>query len=86
MLSPSTIVTTRRGTLRRSAIEVAAIGSVGETIAPSTIATCQERSSITAWATAATPNVVASTSPIESSEIGRMFARRSRREEKKAAE
>ena len=35
-LSPSTIVTSFRGTPSRRAIAVAAIGSVGETIAPST--------------------------------------------------
>src|SRR5919201_560696 len=69
MLSPSTTVTTRRGTLDRWKIEVAAIGSVGETTAPSTIAALQERSSIQAWAIAATAKVVARTRPIESSDI-----------------
>jgi hypothetical protein len=43
-LSPSTIAIARRGTPRRCAIEVAAIGSVGETTAPSTKATDHERS------------------------------------------
>ena len=86
MLSPSTTVTTRRGTRSRWAIAVAAIGSVGETIAPSTTAAFHESPAIAAWATAATPNVVAITSPIASNEIGLTFSRRSRSEEKKAAE
>ena len=53
-LSPSTIVTRRRGTPKRRAMTVAAIGSVGETMAPSTNAELQARSSIAEWATTAT--------------------------------
>ena len=86
MLSPSTIVTRRRGTFSRCAIEVAAIGSVGDTIAPSTTAACQDRSGMSACAIAATPKVVAITRPIASIEIDLRFARRSRSDEKKAAE
>ena len=40
-LSPSTIVTRRRGTPKRRAMAVAAIGSVGDTMAPSTNAELQ---------------------------------------------
>ena len=49
------------------------MGSVGETMAPSTNAELQERSSIAVWATAATATVVAITSPTLSRLIGRMF-------------
>ena len=73
-LSPSTIDTSRRGTPKRRAIAVAAMGSVGETIAPSTNAELQERPSIAACATAATTTVVTITSPTESRPIGRMFS------------
>ena len=52
-LSPSTITTSRRGTPSRFEIAVAAIGSVGETTAPSTKAAAQS-SPIAAWATTAT--------------------------------
>ena len=84
-LSPSISATSRRGRPSRWAIAVAAIGSVGETIAPSTKAGGQSRPGITAWATAATATIVASTSPTASSAIGRTFARSSRSEVKKAA-
>src|SRR5205809_953517 len=70
MLSPSTIVITRRGTPRRDAMAVAATGSVGETIAPSTNADGHERP-ITTWATTATVTIVATTSPTASRVIGR---------------
>ena len=66
-------------------IAVAAIGSVGETIAPSTNALAHGRPSIAAWATTATTAVVASTIPTASRPIGLTFARRSRREVKNAA-
>ena len=69
----------------RPAIAVAATGSVGETIAPSTKAAGHDMPSITAWATSATASAVASTSPIASRLIGRMFWRRSRRPVKKLA-
>ena len=85
-LSPSTTVTTRRGMPSRLAIDVAAIGSVGETIAPRTNAAGHDRPSTTACATTATATVVATTSPTASCEIARTFARRSRSEVKNAAE
>ena len=84
-LSPSTIVTIRRGTPSRREIAVAAIGSVGATTAPSTNAVAQ-LSPITAWATTATAAIVINTSPIASRPIGRAFARRSRSEVKNAEE
>ncbi len=70
--SPSTIVTIRPGTPSRRAIAVAATGSVGETMAPSTNAGAQSKPSA-AWATHATPTIVASTSPTASSEISLML-------------
>ena len=76
-LSPSTMSISRRGTPSRLPIAVAAIGSVGETTAPSTNASAQSRSA-TACATTATPTVVIPTSPTASSEIGRRFCRSSR--------
>jgi hypothetical protein len=59
-------------------IAVAAMASVGETIAPSTRAGPQPRSGIRACATAATATVVKITSPIDSRPIARRFAFRSR--------
>ena len=67
------IVMSRRGTPSRRAIDPAATGSVGETIAPSTKAVAQLMPSITAWATSATATVVATTSPTASRPIGRRF-------------
>jgi hypothetical protein len=84
-LSPSRIVTIRRGAPRRPAIAVAATGSVGETIAPSTNAAAHGRP-MTACATTATVTIVSSTRAIDRDAIGLRFARRSRGEEKKAAE
>ena len=78
--SPSRTVTTRRGAPTRPAIAVAATGSVGPSTAPSTNATSHGMP--TTWcATKATPTVVTSTSPTESSAIGRALKRRSRIEE-----
>lgn len=85
-LSPSTTVTTRRGTLRRCRIAVAATGSVGETIAPSTNAAAHEIPGTIAWATTATAPIVASTRPIDSSEIALKLLLSSRSDEKNAAE
>jgi hypothetical protein len=85
-LSPSITDTSRRGTPSRRAICVPATGSVGPTIAPSVNATAQLTPGISAWATAATATIVASTSPIDSSVIGRRFARRSLRFAKNAPE
>ena len=84
-LSPSTIVTSFRGTPSRRAIAVAAIGSVGETIAPSTNAAGQVSPSITSCAITATPTVVMTTSPTASSPIGFTFALMSRSDVKNAA-
>ena len=64
---------------------MAATGSVGETMAPSTKAAGHDMPSITAWATIATASAVASTRPIASRLIGRMFWRSSRRPVKKLA-
>ena len=70
----------------RSAIAVAATASVGATIAPSTNAAGQERSSMNLCATAATDSIVVSTSPSASSESGLMLVRRSRSDVKNADE
>ena len=78
--------TMRRGAFWRRAIAVAASGSVGETIAPSVNAAAHDRPSMSSCATTATAHIVASTSPIASSEIGRAFARSSLRFAKNAAE
>ena len=59
-------------------IDVAAIGSVGETTAPSTNAPLQDMLSTHWWATTATTPMVAITRPIASIPIGTAFARRSR--------
>src|ERR671934_3051731 len=77
-LSPSITAITRRGTPSRLAIDVAAIGSVGETTAPSTNAAFHEKSSIVQCATAATVTVVTTTRPTASRLIGLAFCRRSR--------
>src|SRR5215216_43284 len=82
-LSPSRIVTIRRGTPRRSAMAVAATGSVGETMAPSTKATGHE-SPTAQCAIPATTSIVSTTRPTERSPMGRTLARRSRGEEKNA--
>ena len=78
------MVTIRPGTPSRRAIAVAATGSVGETIAPSTNASAQPKPSAS-WATAPTASVVASTSPTASRETARMLRRSSRSGVKKAA-
>jgi hypothetical protein len=57
---------------------------VGDTIAPRTKATGQDRS-IATWATTAIETMVATTSPMASSEICPAFLRSSRIEEKNAA-
>ena len=65
-------------------ISAGATASVGDTIAPSTNASAQA-SPITSWATTATAPMVTSTTPTESSAMGRALRRRSRSEVKKAA-
>ena len=59
-------------------IAVAAIGSVGETTAPSTNAAAHGRPGTISCATTATTTIVRSTRPIASSPTGRKFARKSR--------
>ena len=66
-------------------IVVAATGSVGDTIAPSTNAIAHDRP-IASCPITATVTMVSSTRPIASSEIGRMLLRSARRSAKKAAE
>jgi len=66
-------------------IAVAAIGSVGETTAPSTNAAAHGRSGTIACATTATTTIVRSTRPTASNPTGRTFERRSRSEVKNAA-
>ena len=83
-LSPSIMLTSRRGAPSWRAIAVAATGSVGETMAPSAKATAQGRS-MSSWPTTATAQVVTSTSPIEVSDSARASARSARRSAKKAA-
>ena len=76
--SPSRMETIRRGSPRRPATAVAATGSGGDTIAPSTTATAHGIPS-TEWASSATAAVVTSTSPTASRPIGRRLARSCRR-------
>src|ERR687894_2146448 len=71
----------RRGTPRRWATVVAAMASVGETMAPSTNAAAHG-SPATACTTAPTTNVVIRTRPTERNVIGLMFARKSRHDVK----
>ena len=84
-LSPSMMVTTRRGTLSRWVTAVAATASGGDTIAPSTNATSQLIPGITACAAQATAVVVATTRPMASCEIGRLLAAKSRHDVNHAA-
>ena len=83
-LSPSTIVTSLRGTPSRRAIAVAAIGSVGETMAPSTKAVGHVSPSTTSCATTATATVVITTRPTASRPIGLHVVLRSRSDVKNA--
>ena len=83
-LSPSITAITRRGTPSLLAIDVAAIGSVGETTAPRTNASCHEKPSIHQCAAAATVTVVTATSPTARRLIGAAFCLRSRSDVKKA--
>ena len=66
-------------------IAVAAIGSVGETTAPSTNAAAHGSPGTISCATTATTTIVSRTRPTASSPTGRRFARRSRSEVKNAA-
>ena len=83
-LSPSRIVTMRRGRPTRRAIVVAATASGGATTAPSANATAQPTGR-TACTSTATPAVVNSTSPTLSSAIGRLFVRKSTSDVRMAA-
>src|SRR3954462_4878488 len=80
------IETSRRGARDRVAISTAATGSVGDTTAPSTNAAGHVIPSIRACATTATETIVAVTRPTASRPIGRMLARMSCSDAKKAAE
>ena len=71
--SPSRIVTTRRGRPVRRAIAVAATASGGATTAPSATAAANGTGS-SHHTTSATPNVVNTTRPTDSSMIGRLLA------------
>ena len=75
-LSPSRIVTMRRGRPTRRAIVVAATASGGATTAPNANAGAHSIGN-TACSSTATPAVVNSTSPTLSRAIGRRFARKS---------
>ena len=79
-------MTTRRGTPSRPAIAVAATGSVGDTIAPSTNAAAHDMPGTTAWTHTATATHVAQHEADRQREIGPTFRRRSRSEAKNAAE
>ena len=79
------MVTTRRGTLSRWVTAVAATASGGDTIAPSTNATCQLIPGMNVCATQATAVVVATTRPMASSAIGRLLAAKSRHDVNHAA-
>ena len=83
--SPSTTLTSRRGTSSLRMIIAPASGSVGETIAPSANAAAQDMPAMSSCATSATAHIVTSTRPMLVIEIGRRFARRSPRLAKKAA-
>ena len=85
-LSPSTTVTSPRGTAIRRMIAVAATGSVGATMAPSVNAAAHGMSGTSALIATATAHIVSSTSTTACSEIGRRLRRRSLRLAKKAAE
>src|SRR5699024_4348597 len=75
-LSPSRIVTIRRGIPTRRAIDVAATASGGATTAPSASAAVRGTGRIH-HATRPTPMVVKTTSPTESKPIGRLLRRKS---------
>ena len=78
--SPSRIVTMRRGSPIRRPIAVAATASGGATTAPIANARGQPRSGSSACDDPATPAVVKTTSPTDSSRIGRRLALKSTRE------
>ena len=77
-LSPSRIVTIRRGTARRAAIAVAAISSGGATIAPRAMAIAHGMPGISACAVAPAARALAITRPMASEPIEPRFARRLR--------
>ena len=77
-LSPSRIVTTRRGTPSRRKTEVAATASGGATIAPSAKAGAHCSEGTRVPTTRPTTAVVNSTSPMASRAMGRAFALKSR--------
>ena len=78
--SPSRIVTMRRGSPIRRPMAVAATASGGATTAPIANASGHPRSGSNRWTTTATPAAVNTTSPTDSSRIGRRLAVKSTRE------
>lgn len=77
-LSPSKMITSRRGRPSRRAIDVAAMASGGETMAPSAMAAGQPSCGARAIATAATARVVVKTRPTARRLIGRTLRHSSR--------
>ena len=77
--SPSRIVTTRRGSPIRRPMAVAATASGGATTAPMANDAGQPRSGSIACTSTPTPRVVNTTSPTDSSRIGRRLALKSTR-------
>ncbi len=84
-LSPSMRVMSRRGTPSRWVIEIAASGSVGDTIAPNANAAAHGTSGTAQWIAAATAHIVSSTRTTALSVIARALWRRSRTDAKYAA-
>ncbi len=76
-LSPSRMVTTRRGRPTRRATAVVATASGGATMAPSANAAAKDSPGTTQRATTATTSAVKATRPTESSAIGRRLRRMS---------
>ncbi len=76
-LSPSRIVTTRRGRPTRRATAVVATASGGATTAPRAKAAAKDRPGTTQRATTATTSAVNATSPTDSRPIGRRLRRTS---------
>ena len=83
-LSPSRTLTIRRGAPTRRITAVAAAGSVGETIAPSTN-DMAHGSPMSSWAITATTTAVAITRPMAVSEMTRASVRSVPRSAKNAA-
>jgi hypothetical protein len=85
-LSPSKMSTSRRGRFSRRAIDVAAMASGGETMAPSAMAAGQPSCGAIAITTPATASVVVKTRPTARRLIGRTLRHSSRGDRKYDAE